>query len=148
MAFLMSFPFMFISKVGDIKFSIPQSFLPWDIGDKEAHVYSKLDSNEECNYIWFSSYCSKNTVVMTSFLAEDIWLVLWVYVNIYIYEYCICVISIYLYKHTHSTKVSHSGIKPHDHSRSPLLLTHVQHNPHGATHRTWILRPCLRMMPT
>lgn len=61
---------MFRSKVGDIKFSIPQSFLPWDIGDKEAHVYSELDSNEERNYIWFSSYCSKNTVIMSFFLSR------------------------------------------------------------------------------
>lgn len=55
MAFLMSLPFMFRSKVGDIKFSIPQSFLPGDIGDKEAHLYRVLGSNEERNHISFST---------------------------------------------------------------------------------------------
>jgi hypothetical protein len=49
MAFLMSLPFIFRSKVGDIKFSIPQSFLPQDIGDKDScsHVYIALGSNKE-----------------------------------------------------------------------------------------------------
>lgn len=42
MAFLMSLPFMFRSKVGDMKFSIPQSFLPGDIGDKGAPFHSVL----------------------------------------------------------------------------------------------------------
>lgn len=47
MAFLMSLPFMFRSKVGDMKFSIPQSFLPGDIGDKEAPFHSALGGSSE-----------------------------------------------------------------------------------------------------
>lgn len=47
MAFLMSLPFIFRSKVGDIKFSIPQSFLHETLETKGAHVYSAHGSDEE-----------------------------------------------------------------------------------------------------
>lgn len=41
MAFLMSLPFMFRSKVGDMKFSIPQSFLPGDKGERQGGPFGQ-----------------------------------------------------------------------------------------------------------